>query len=188
MSQPSFHRVDYSLRTNKHIERKLVFEQLARIAAAFPLSTYRYIGLGSMWFVDFILAHRLLGVGSMWSIERNDGADRAEFNKPYDCIEVKRGSVSTVLGAMDSSDWNRPSMAWFDYDGRCDTDVRDDCDKYLRNAAVGSVIVMTVNAHRNSYRPGTGLTKDPAVQTLREILGDAVPANAGLGKPDVEIA
>jgi hypothetical protein len=184
---PSFHRVDYSIRTNKHIERRLVFDQLKRMEAAFSLPNYRYLGLGSMWFVDFILAHRILGISNMWSIEHKEEADRAEFNKPYDCIEIKRGLVSAVLDAMNPVDWSVPSVAWLDYDGRFDDDVRANCERYLRKAAVGSVVVISVNAHRNSYRPGVGTDKEPSVKTLRDLLGDAVPTNAGLGKPDVSL-
>ena len=182
---PSFHRVDYSIRTNKHIERRLVFDRLKRMEAAFPLPSYRYLGLGSMWFVDFILAHRVLCIANMWSIEREEGAGRAEFNKPYDCIEIKSGAVSEVLAAMSSEAWSVPSIAWLDYDGRFDDDVRADCHRFLLKAAVGSVVVVSVNAHRNNYRPGVGTAKESSIKTLRGLLGDAVPTDAGLGKPDV---
>jgi len=38
---------DYSLRTNKNIERKIVFETLLELIPVLPLSTYRYMGFGS---------------------------------------------------------------------------------------------------------------------------------------------
>lgn len=184
---PSFHRVDYSIRTNKHIERRLVFDQLKRLDAEFSLSKYRYLGLGSMWFVDFVLAHRLIGMANMWSIEREEEADRAEFNKPYDCIEIKRGAVSSVLAGMSKDDWSVPSIAWLDYDGRFDDDVREDCEQFLRNAAVGSIFLVSVNAHRNSYRPGVGADREPSIKTLRSMLGDAVHPGSAQGKQDVSL-
>lgn len=184
---PSFHRVNYSIRTNKHIERRLVFDRLRRMEAAFAMSSYRYIGLGSMWFVDFVLAHRVLGIANMLSIECEEEVSRAEFNKPYDCIEIKHGMVSTVLDRMNPVDWSVPSVAWLDYDGRFDEDVRTDCERYLRKAPTGSVIIVSVNAHRNSYRPGVGAEREPSVKTLRELLGDAVPTDAGLRKSDVSL-
>lgn len=184
---PSYHRVDYSIRTNKHIERRLVFDQLKRLDVALSLSNYRYLGLGSMWFVDFILAHRLIGMANMWSIEREDAADRAEFNKPYDCIEIKRGTVSSVLADMSGDDWSVPTVAWLDYDGRFDDDIRADCEQFLRKAAVGSVFLISVNAHRNSYRPGVGTDKQSSIKTLQSILGDAVPADYSQVKHDVSM-
>jgi len=138
-----------------------------------------------MWFIDFAMAHRALGIESMWSIERPEGAARAEFNKPYSCIEVKPGSVSSVLKAMQADDWAKPTVAWLDYDGRFDDEVRDDCERYLKCAQVGSVIALTVNAHRNSYRPGQGLEKVHSIKTLRDLIGDAVPADAAARNADV---
>src|SRR5262249_18751827 len=96
---PSFERVDYSIRTNKNIERKLVFDRLRTLDAALHFSTYRYMGLGSMWFVDFVLAHRALRINELWSLEESN-ADRAEFNKPYDCIRIIPGTTTTTLEGM----------------------------------------------------------------------------------------
>jgi len=177
-SVPSFQRVDYSLRTNKSIERKLVFERMKELSSALPLSKYRYVGLGSLWFVDFVLAHRLLGIDVMWSIERAERAARAEYNKPYECIEIKAGASSEIIGSVSMTDWATPCLAWLDYDGRFDLDARGDCERILRNAAAGSVLVVTVNANRSSYRGKIPETSPPAVQTLRDVLGDAVPTDA----------
>lgn len=63
MTGASFERIDYQLRYNKHIERKLVFDILSRAAQRVSFSEHRYLGFGSMWFSDFRLARRLLGLG-----------------------------------------------------------------------------------------------------------------------------
>lgn len=185
---PSFHKINYSIRTNKNIERKLVFDTLLRLKQPFSLECHRYIGFGSMWFVDFVLAHRMLGIRSMWSIERNDNADRADYNRPYDCVHIKPGLCAGVLEGMSDAEWSVPSIAWLDYDGIFDSDVRTDCERYLNKTAAGSALIVSVNAERRSYRP-TGNPQEgrPSIDTLRELLGNAVPADAlPLGRRDVD--
>jgi len=173
---PSFQRVNYSIRTNKNIERKLIFDALMRMPANFHIDQYRYLGFGSMWFVDFIFAHRLLRISSMWSMEHEKSAGRADYNRPYDCIEIKSGTSTEVLTNMAAEHWQVPIIAWLDYDGRFDQDVRSDCEMLLTKARAGSVIIVTVNAYRNSYRtliePGE---YNPSVSVLKELFGDALP-------------
>lgn len=173
---PSFHRIDYSIRTNKSIERKLVFDKLGELAKVLSLQDYRYLGFGSMWFVDFLMAHRRLGITKMISIEHLESADRAEFNKPYGCVQIERGSSGQVLANLSHEIWATPMVVWLDYDGPFDQDVRGDCEKVLRGAAAGTVLVVTVNADHRTYRgrDHTGPTTT-AIQRLKGLLGDAVP-------------
>ena len=70
MAGASFLEIDYSLRPNKSIERKVIFEFFASIRERFSLSDYTYVGFGSMWFVDFVMAHRTLGIKDMVSFEK----------------------------------------------------------------------------------------------------------------------
>ena len=94
----------------------------------FGFANYRYLGLGSMWFVDFVLAHRVLGINDLSSVELKN-PDRAEFNRPYACIAIRVGASSTVLEAMTDVEWNKPAIVWFDYDGVFDEDARSDCTR-----------------------------------------------------------
>jgi hypothetical protein len=172
---PSFERVDYSIRTNKNIERKLVFDKLRTMDSVFHFSSYRYMGLGSMWFVDFIMAHRILGIGDLWSLEESN-AERAEFNKPYACIRVLAGTSTATLEGLPAADWQKPTIVWFDYDGAFDEDVRSDAVKLLERVSAGSVLIVTVNADRRSYRPpGPADQAARAIDRLTELFGDAVP-------------
>jgi hypothetical protein len=185
-STGSFDRVDYSIRRNKNIERKVVFERLRRLSPLFDFSRYRYIGLGSMWFVDFVLAHRLLDVSTLWSIEKNDAA-RAAYNKPYSCVTVRGGTSTAVIESMTDEDWKMPVIVWLDYDGRFDADSARDCSTVLKSAVPGSVFLLTVNAHRSTYLPRLPAEQRPkAIEVLRDLFGNAVPANAlPSGKGDV---
>lgn len=180
---PSFHKINYSIRTNKNIERKLVFGALSRLSNILQIKDYRYIGFGSMWFVDFIYAHRLLDIASMWSIE-DKSVERAEYNRPYNCIEIKRGSSKSVLQEVSDSEWARPIVAWLDYDSRFDPDVHADCNTLLTKAHVGSIIIVTVNANRSLYKTNTKRSYD----VLMELFGNAVPADSEPKTiPDIEI-
>ena len=57
---PSFDAINYATRPNKNVERKLIFSSLRELDRSFDLSNHKYIGLGSVWFVDFVLAHKSL--------------------------------------------------------------------------------------------------------------------------------
>ena len=93
----SFDVVNYSLRPNKNIERKLIFESLRMMDNIFDFSSYRYVGMGSLWFVDFILAHKMLHINNMVSIEMPEYEKRVEFNKPYNCINIEPGDTTTCI-------------------------------------------------------------------------------------------
>lgn len=177
---PSFERFNYMLRTNKHIERKLVFDLLAAAAQKLGFSKHWYLGFGSMWFGDFRLADRLLGIEKMISIERAEYAERANFNRPLAGIIVSSGESNAVLESMSDVEWKFPVVAWLDYDGKLNEDVVKDIAVLLQNAAINSVVVITVNAYFGSYRARTEGAKRARVQTavglVESYLGSAAIA------------
>lgn len=175
---PSFDRVNYLLRPNKHIERKLIFDRLMRMRSQISFINHRYIGLGSLWFVDFVLAHRALQVTEMLSIEcEAEIAPRMEFNKPYSTIEVRAGFSIDVLSEMVDAEWSRPHVVWLDYDGCLDEMVVQDLDLLLRRLAPNSVLIISINANRKSYRPPTGQPgiNSPSLNTISELVGSDTP-------------
>jgi hypothetical protein len=149
---PSFERFDYLLRTNKHIERKLVFDVLSSVAQTTTFDDHWYLGFGSMWFGDFKLAHRRLGIDKMVSVEYSDHAPRAAFNRPFAGVKVEPGDCSEVIANMSAEQWAQPLIAWLDYDGRLSEDVVSDVDALLDRAQPNSVLIITVNGQRNTYR------------------------------------
>ena len=139
--------VNYATRPNKAVERRVVFEVLSVVSRALGLSSYRYIGLGAPWFVDFIMAHKILAISDMVSIEKDRvTASRAAFNRPYGCVKVIEGDSSSVLPELDLEE--RPILAWMDYDSGPEGPVLDDLATLFRRSSTGSVIVVTLNAHR----------------------------------------
>jgi hypothetical protein len=182
---PSFERINYSVRTNKQIERRMIFDRLRSLEPSLALGGHRYLGLGSMWFVDFILAHKVLSTNSMWSIEV-DSWERARFNKPYACIEVKAGTVSAVFAEMTQKEWAVPTIAWLDYDGVFDADVRHDCQTYLTKASSGSILLLSVNANRSYYQVRTKENVAVKVaETLTGLFGSSLQWSPSKANPDI---
>lgn len=181
----SFEQFDYQLRSNKHIERKLVFDLLSRGRKYFPLEDYKYLGLGSLWFADHRLAHKLLNITDLISIEASEHADRAVFNKPYGSVRVLPGMSHEVLPQFQAHEWSVPYIVWMDYDGLLDENVAADLSRFVANLQPGSVILVTLNAAFRSYKTNqTGIaaaerrgeTIDPrAVAKLVRFLGNVVP-------------
>lgn len=173
---PSFEHVNFNLRPNKNIERKLIGQLLADLTEAFPVPDYRYIGMGSMWFVDFKLLHRRLDIDDMVSIERA-ATDRAEYNKPFDCITVAEGEASRVLrDAIDLEE--ERSVIWLDYDSRLDGPAISDLRYVASKVPSGSIVAATINAHHGQLRnqkdsEGHELDKREA---LDYVAGPFVPA------------
>ncbi|WP_126945685.1 O-methyltransferase [Xanthomonas sp. BRIP62418] len=154
MSAPSFQRFDYVLRTNKAIERKLFFDVVYSAKKEFKLSAQWYLGFGSMWFNDFKIAHRLLHLDDMISIEHEPHAARAEFNRPFSTIKVIGGESGEVLeNRVNAALWTRPLVAWLDYDGRLNESVVLDLSTLLQKSARDSIVAVTVNGARGTYRP-----------------------------------
>lgn len=152
----SYRRVNYSLRLAKQIERKMLVETLSRLAPFAPVSTYRYVGMGSIYFADFALVHRALGINTMISIEEQvQDRPRIESNRPFACIRVLYGTSTDQLPYLD---WSPLTIAWLDYDGRLDRNVLADTAWFFANAVPGSVYIATVNVQDpNPTPPATTL-------------------------------
>ena len=102
-------------RPKKQIERKIFIELFQKIQHALDtnISEYQYIGLGSIYYYDFILFHKYLNVRDMVSLDDKDYPNRFEFNKPFDFITFKNMSTTDYLS---KNDLNKKSFIWFDYD------------------------------------------------------------------------
>lgn len=144
MKRGSFESINYSLRPNKNVERKLIVNSLHRVGRRFPVKDYRYVGFGSMWFTDFTLFHRHLGISDMVTIEKIVSRKRrVEFNKPYFCIDVRMGDASAVLGDLVDA---KRSLVWLDYDGGIASATTGDVEIAVGAMTSGSMIMLSVNA------------------------------------------
>lgn len=180
---PSYRKIDYRVRPAKSIERKMLVESLRRLCEFGNLSSYRYIGFGSLYFADFVLFHKTLAFRSMVSIEKTlDPAVQRRFslNVPYGNIEMRFGHSNGVLQTLD---WAPRTVAWLDDDKPLSKECLRDVSYVAKNAASGSVIIVSVNAGNldafqidnddegaeNEGRPGL-------IEKLKRMVGDnAVP-------------
>lgn len=170
---PSFDVVNYSLRPSKSVQRHIVFEALRSVQRELCLSNQVYIGLGSVWFADFIMAHKQLGIDDMVSIEADDvGYARAVFNSPYSTVKVKHGKSTEILPELFEDDALKAKawIVWLDYDYPFDESVYEDVRAVVENAPENSILLATVNAIPKKYGK---VPERP--ERLRAIFGDVVP-------------
>ena len=157
--------VNYLLRPNKNVERKLIVDVLKVLRMEFGIDAYTYVGMGSMWFVDFIMAHKELGIRRMISIEGEPSyEDRARFNKPYDCVTVALGDSTKVLPGLGLE--AQRSLVWLDYNSDLRGPWRADLEIICSKVPSGSVVIVTVNAHVGQLgqgQAGGDLQPQPAV-------------------------
>jgi len=144
---PSYEKINYSLRPSKQIERKMLLEAFRRLYHFERVDKYRYIGLGSVYFSDFILMHKALGVEDMLSIEDEDDdgkQERFKFNCPYGCISLEFKKSTAVLAKVP---WDKRTILWLDYDQRIQNYMLQDIEFFCANAIPGSMIIITLNAN-----------------------------------------
>ena len=150
----SYTKFNYELRTAKAIERKMIIEVFKQLSRFLKLEDYRYVGFGSIFFKDFKLFHKGLGITDMISIERDiDHFKRFEFNRPYNCIELKMGDSGEVLLELN---WDKKNIIWLDYDDALKPYMFEDIATVFTRMNSGSIFFMTCNYSFPEYseKPG----------------------------------
>jgi hypothetical protein len=181
---PSFDAVNYSVRLRKNIERKLIAELLQSMGQTFTFSNYQYVGMGSLWFSDFLVMHKALNIRKMWSIEKFS-PKRASFNNPFGFIKVLPGDIKDELPKLMNGESR--SIVWLDYDHDLKDGIVGDLLQMGRHASCGDVFIVTANAHPGQIRPPTignvGAIQDGVDKYLDEIISaseisQSVPASS----------
>jgi hypothetical protein len=165
MPQPSdsFKQFNYSLRPSKQVERRMMIEVLSRLSSPrFPISSYRYLGMGSIYYVDFVLFHKHLFIEDMICIEWSDIPKRMVFNKPFKFIKLRLQPLSGYIPRIART---KLHLAWLDYDRPLDPDMLQDIDGCLRYLAPKSVFVVTIDA-RPKLPPDAEEVRDIDLATL----------------------
>ena len=137
-------KVQYELRPHKQVERRMLVDAFHLLTlAGFNIKDYQYTGMGSFYFVDFILFHKLLGIDRLLSIERSASHHkRVEFNKPFDCVDIHLGEASEVIPNLDQT---RKHILWLDYDDILNHEILEDVRSAATCLSVGSVLLVTVD-------------------------------------------
>ncbi len=163
----SFEKINYNLRPNKCIERKMMAEALGRLSFIDDLDTYRYIGFGSPYFADFILLHKNLGIKDLISIEQEvTKSRRFDFNVPYSGIKMKYGHSNTVLPNLELSSCR--SIVWLDYDDKVSCFMFSDINTFFSEAIPGSFFIISVNVEEEFMElPDVKEEKQPTLREFR---------------------
>ena len=170
---PSSYHVNYSLRPSKSIQRQIVFDGIRILRSGLNPSPSVYVGFGSVWFTDFIMAHTMLKIDRMFSMEEDDTLfRRARFNSPYASVKVLKGSSTNVLPTLcgDETINGQPWVVWLDYDTPFDETSRDDIRTIIERAPDNTNLLITFNAREWKY----GRPKD-RLKRLRDLFGGVVP-------------
>jgi len=179
----SYEKIDYLLRPSKQVERKLIIEILQKLARAkYYIHDYTYIGLGSIYYADFILFHKYLLIDDMICSEIDKIPKRMEFNKPYEFIKLKMEPVSQVLLNIDRG---KPHLVWLDYDSPIDNDILSDIHSCIHIFAPGSIILITVPSDLRSLMnlldpvEAKGLADEKKKERIVQILNDLIGSYYG---------
>lgn len=143
----SFEKINYSLRPNKCIERKMMCEALGRLSFLEHVHDYRYIGFGSPYFSDFILFHRSLGITDLISIEKEvEKKKRFEFNIPFSGIDMRFGRSETILPNLELD--KKKNIVWLDYDDKISDFMFNDIETFFYNSRPGSFFIISLNVEQ----------------------------------------
>lgn len=169
----SFKKIDYRLRPAKHAERLMLIELFKRMRFA-PSERYRYVGLGSVGFVDFRLCHRMLGIDDLISIEATEDPheqERFTRNVPFAGIELLFGRSTAVLPKIDFS---KLSFVWLDYDNVLDRWMASDIASICQTAASGTFLGVSFAA----IFPQGKSAQEAEVGRLKSDFRELVPVDA----------
>jgi hypothetical protein len=151
----SYLKVPYDLRTAKQIERRMIADALQILSRSnFSIGDYQYTGLGSIFFVDFILFHKLLGIHRMLSVEISRKIKkRVQFNCPYGNIKLEFGRIGDFISQLNK---DLKHIVWFDYDYALNTEVMMDVILASSELSPGSIILITVDLEMPKRDKGLG--------------------------------
>jgi hypothetical protein len=171
MSDPtaSYRKVFYDLRPAKQVERRMIIDTLQILSeGGFRIRDYQYTGMGSTYFVDFVLLYRLLGLTRLLSVEYDKRiTKRVEFNKPFADIEIKMDTIGTVIQSLDI---DTKQILWLDYDSKLQAYMLSDLIAAATRLAVGSILLITVDVNPpNDEGPPSWR------EYFDEVAGDLVP-------------
>ncbi|MBV9794284.1 MAG: hypothetical protein JO016_10125 [Actinobacteria bacterium] len=180
--------VNFSLRQNKSIERAIAFDCINLVMNQLGIVGAVYVGFGSVWFEDFVLAHRFLGIETMVSIERDPVIfKRAIFNRPYRTVEILDGDSSGVIPSLLQRPElaGRPWVVWLDHDRVVNEDRLDELVDLISAIPPNSFLLITFSA-----QPGKYGSVQERPDRIRNLFGDAAPEplNARDCKEEADLA
>ena len=144
-AEASADKVPYEFRPAKQVERRMLLELFQRLMeAGFRISGYQYTGMGSFYFVDFIMFHRYLGIKKMVSVECVQAIEkRVRFNKPYGSIEIVMGDIADFIPSLSP---DRKHILWLDFNFVVTKEAIDTIVLSAAQLSPGSILLVTLDA------------------------------------------
>jgi hypothetical protein len=143
----SYKKVSYDLRPAKQVERRMLLDSLQILANdGFSVRDHLYVGMGSIYYVDYVLFHKYLGINRMVSVECcTQDAKRAQFNRPFDAsvVDLRIDLIGNVISKLPRDE---KVFAWLDYDCWLNEDIVNDITAAAFILAPGSILLVTVDA------------------------------------------
>lgn len=163
--ESSAEKINYLIRPAKQVERKLIIEALSSLMKEYPIDTYQYVGMGSLFYVDHKMFHKYLGIMNMISMEKEENKiDRFRFNKPYGFIDLKSGISTDILPTLQ---WDNNMFIWLDYDFQISATVVDDIQIVSNYIKSGGIVVVTLDAEPKRF---DSISKDPELSVNEDRL------------------
>jgi hypothetical protein len=174
----SYKKVFYDLRPGKQIERRMLLDTFQLLSnGGFRISDYQYTGLGSIYYVDFVLFHKYLGISKLLSLEHDQEAEkRARFNKPYKMISLE---IKSAFDAMPWLDRDAKHILWLDYDYTLESSVLRDVEKAAFQLSSGSILIVTVDVEPPELEETGESGDEPVQKTSPEISMEILKEECG---------
>lgn len=156
--ESSSEKVNYLIRPAKQVERKLIIEMLQILSNRYPIKKYQYVGMGSLFYVDYQMVHKYLGIKSMISMEmEEEKIERYRFNKPYKFIKLIPGMSTDILPTLN---WNENLFIWLDYDSKMSLSIINDIQIISNYIKPGGILIVTIDAEPKRFDNGGDMSKD----------------------------
>jgi hypothetical protein len=144
MREPSYKNINYALRPRKQIERKIMIETLLNMKPSIDIEKYKYIGMGSIYYYDFILFHKYLNIGDLQSFDDKSTEKRFNYNRPYEFVKFKNCKSTEFLNEYDWND-QKNLLIWLDYDGFFKKDILEDLEIIATRCKKNDIFIFTIN-------------------------------------------
>lgn len=179
----SYEKINYKLRPQKRIERALIAQLINNFEHIIG-EKINYIGMGSLFYSDFVYFNQYCNLNKMISIELMEDENgvydekkekRFKNNKPLDSIQLIPKSVSE---AIDELPFEQSNFIWFDYDGGFEPTIILDIENVIEKTTRSSIIAVSYNDFiPKQYRSNQELYIEKCEKEYSDFILDGVESN-----------
>lgn len=146
----SYEKINYKLRPQKRIERALIAQLINNFQYIIG-EKLNYVGMGSLFYADFVYFNQYCDLNRMISIEMMEDEygnydekkeKRFRNNKPIESIQLIPKAVSE---AIDDLPFDQSNFIWLDYDGAFEPAIINDIEEIVKRTNKTSIIAVSYN-------------------------------------------